>query len=69
MPRMKFFFVQMKVFKRSHALSVVPRIGEQNSSNIPKDGIEFPTLQLPFATLEGPTQVVIPSRSLARNLL
>jgi hypothetical protein len=52
----------MKVFERRGAFRVIPRIGEENSSNVPKDGVNFRHRDLL-------SPLVIPSRSLARNLL
>jgi hypothetical protein len=38
---MKLFFVEVEVLERRGAFIVVPGVGEKNSSNIPKDGVNF----------------------------
>jgi hypothetical protein len=39
MPRLKLFGVETKVFERSRALGAIPRIAEQHSSDVPKNGV------------------------------
>jgi hypothetical protein len=38
-PRVKLFFVETKVFERGGAFGVIPSVGEQDSSNVPEDGV------------------------------
>ena len=51
MPCLKLFLIKMKMFQSFGAFIVVPRVAEQNSSNIPEDGVNVRHLSIPLFLL------------------
>jgi hypothetical protein len=48
--RVKLFLVETKVFERRGAFGVIPSVAEENSSNIPENGVDFRHLKFSLSS-------------------